>query len=584
VRSVFGRLRSIRSKLIAMCLLLLAVPSLVIGIIGYQMSKQQLDQAGKVQLKNDVRLVIAMIDAVNHEVKNGHLKLEEAQEMVKQEILGKKDANGKRPINKRFNLGENGYFVVYDKQGNEVAHPTLEGKNVYNTMSPDGKPVGKIAIDAALAGGGYVEYEWALPGDPNKTAPKIAYAELDPNWGWVVVAGTYMQDFNQGANQILYLLLITLGAALILGALVVWFFASRITKPIEKLSEQTTQVAHGDLTIEPLVVKNRDEIGRLAYNFRAMFENLRNLIQHVGEGAEQVAVVAEELTSRAQQTRRAAEQVATAIQEVASGAKTQTNGAEECAKAMEEMSMGVGHIAENSTLVAETAGETMKQAEEGNRSVEKTLQQMNTIHQSVNQSSRSIQQLAERSQEIGKIVEVITSIADQTSLLALNAAIEAARAGEQGRGFAVVADEVRKLADQSAGSAKRIAEFLTEIQREIQISADSMNEAKEQANEGLGVANETKQRFSRIMESMNQIATQIQEVSATAQQISAASEQITASVSEMAHVSRETSAHSQNVAVTTGEQLASMEAITSSATSLSEMAEKLREQIGAFKI
>ena len=53
---------------------------------------------------------------------------------------------------------------------------------------------------------------------------------------------------------------------------------------------------------------------------------------------------------------------------------------------------------------------------------------------------------------IGRVVSLISSVAEQTSLLGLNATIEAAWAGsgEAGKGFAVVASEVKALAEQTA--------------------------------------------------------------------------------------------------------------------------------------
>jgi hypothetical protein len=81
----------------------------------------------------------------------------------------------------------------------------------------------------------------------------------------------------------------------------------------------------------------------------------------------------------------------------------------------------------------------------------------------VDASANAVRELGEHSAQIGLIVDVITSIADQTNLLSLNAAIEAARAGEQGRGFAVVAGKVRTLAEGSAKAASQIANLVREI-------------------------------------------------------------------------------------------------------------------------
>jgi methyl-accepting chemotaxis protein len=71
-------------------------------------------------------------------------------------------------------------------------------------------------------------------------------------------------------------------------------------------------------------------------------------------------------------------------------------------------------------------------------------------------ASLSVDRLRESSAAISHVVDLISSIARQTSLLALNSTIESARAGAAGRGFAVVASEVKALALQTQQATEDI--------------------------------------------------------------------------------------------------------------------------------
>lgn len=121
---------TVRKKLIAVTLILLAVPSLVIGIIGFGNAKTNLGEQGKAGLKNDVKMALEMIELLNKEVEAGNVSLEEAQERFKTAILGEKKADGTRSINKNIDMGEFGYFFALDESGTLLAHPTDEGSKL----------------------------------------------------------------------------------------------------------------------------------------------------------------------------------------------------------------------------------------------------------------------------------------------------------------------------------------------------------------------------------------------------------------------------------------------------------------------
>jgi len=117
---------SIRNKLILVSLLLLIIPTLSVGLISYSISKDELNTNGEIILKNGVKQGMDMLEFAQDQVNKGHMDLEEAQDLVKSYLVGEKNSDGTRTINKHVDLGLNGYFWIMDGEGKILAHPTLD--------------------------------------------------------------------------------------------------------------------------------------------------------------------------------------------------------------------------------------------------------------------------------------------------------------------------------------------------------------------------------------------------------------------------------------------------------------------------
>src|SRR5690625_7758794 len=94
-----------------------------------------------------------MIEALHEEVEKGSLSLEEAQEKVKVAVLGEQDADGNRPGNENLDLGDNGYIFILDQNGNQMAHPNIEGTNVWDEEDENGVKFAQEMINTGNSGG-----------------------------------------------------------------------------------------------------------------------------------------------------------------------------------------------------------------------------------------------------------------------------------------------------------------------------------------------------------------------------------------------------------------------------------------------
>ena len=372
--------------------------------------------------------------------------------------------------------------------------------------------------------------------------------------------------------------------SILLGVVLAIIISRSISKPVRLAADAIQKVSQGDLRIESLKVKNKDEVGDLVQSFNTMVQDLREVVGKIHGSSSDVAASSGELAASAEESTAASEQVSKMTQSSAEGNEQQMQQYKELTDSVSEMNVGMHQIATNSEVMLKLTENTGSLTKKGEEFIEHVVGQMNLIQSSVSKASHSIYSLSERSNEISEIIEIITGVAEQTNLLALNAAIEAARAGEHGKGFAVVADEVKKLAEESKRSAGQITEMINQIQMETKDSVQMMDEESRQVVQGLKETDEANQAFRLISQSMKEVSDKVVEVSASVEQMMAASNQILENVTKLKLISEKNAENSQESAAATQEQFAALEEVASSAQFLSQMAEDLEIIVSKFKI
>lgn len=263
-------------------------------------------------------------------------------------------------------------------------------------------------------------------------------------------------------SNIITLLLTIL--SVVIGILVSHFISRSIARPIKKVTIGLAEIADGNLTVEPIVIKNRDEVGEMASTFNKMSDDLQRIVSGVRDSSMQLAANAEELSASSEESLASSQMVAKSAEAQMVASEEQVGQMNASMHSMTDLQEGVSQIATSNEDMLKATDGVRSLVTQGSSVVTNVASQMNTIHETFNETTEIMKNMAKHSNEIQNITSLITDISDQTNLLALNAAIEAARAGEYGKGFAVVAEEVRKLAEQSKNSASEIESMVQLIQ------------------------------------------------------------------------------------------------------------------------
>lgn len=387
------------------------------------------------------------------------------------------------------------YFWINDLRPYMVMHPTnpkLDGKDLSAIKDPDGFALfNEMASLAKTKGAGMVDYRWPKPGS-DAPVQKTSYVQLFEPWGWVIGSGVYIDDMQaEFWGQVWRACWVGLGIALIMAALVT-LIARSIVRPLQEAVQAMANIASGesDLT-RSLDTHGQDELTSMAQHFNGFVAKLRNVVGHLqstatalDQSSTQMGHDASEAQQRCQQQALQMDQVATAINEV---------------------SYAVQDVAKNAEHAASEMRGAQDQAQQGQHNIDSSLQQIDDLSGTISQAVEVIRTLASQTTDISTVLEVIRSIAEQTNLLALNAAIEAARAGEQGRGFAVVADEVRLLAQRTQKSTADIQAMIEGLQKHSEAAVNVIASSSRASQLTIDQATQAGQSLSSIGQALTNL-------------------------------------------------------------------------------
>ncbi|KQZ87802.1 chemotaxis protein [Pseudomonas sp. Root562] len=370
------------------------------------------------------------------------------------------------------------------------------------------------------------------------------------------VATLQKQLAAQGVQSTALELLLGGGSAL-LGLLLIWYTAQRITRPLQLLTRvmEDISLGEGDLT-RRLQVQSRDEIGQLAAAFNRFVERIHQSMREVSAAALGV--------------NQGAQRVLEASHSSLSNFDDQSSRTSSVAAAINQLGAAAQEIAHNASDASHQSCAARQQAEDGRQVVQRTIEVMNELSGKIRASCANIEVLNDKTVNIGQILEVIKGISQQTNLLALNAAIEAARAGEAGRGFAVVADEVRSLAGRTQASALEIQQMIEELQVGARDSVTTMTESQQHSEESVTIANLAGTRLGSVTQ-------RIGEIDNVNQSVAAATEEQTAVVEALnVDITRINTLNQQGVE--------NLQATLRACTELEQQAGRLNQLVGSFRI
>ncbi|MCR4588592.1 MAG: chemotaxis protein, partial [Lachnospiraceae bacterium] len=267
------------------------------------------------------------------------------------------------------------------------------------------------------------------------------------------------------------------------------------------------------------------------------------MVKTIVETVQDMNAAINEISDSVQTLTESSEETMSAMEEVSSGTTETANSVQEQLEMTETIQDSVNDVKSASTTISQRMQDASDAIGEGRDNINVLLKKVAASETAGNKVVAELEDLNTHTAQMQEIVEMITSIASQTTLLSLNASIEAARAGEAGRGFAVVADEISKLADQTSQSTGDITKLIDNLSSKLKEVVQSINQLMDSNREQNDCANSAATNFQQITESADAANEEASALATVVSKLEDANANIVNSIQTVSAISEEVSAH-----------------------------------------
>ena len=376
--------------------------------------------------------------------------------------------------------------------------------------------------------------------------------------------------------------------AMVLCLIAAIFVTRKIVAPIISATDTVEKLGNldfsGDVSSDKKMLKRKDEVGVMLRSITELKNIIVKVMAEIRAYSESLGEAAEALKNSANESSTAAGQVETAITGIADGASSQ---AQETQSATENVIV-MGKMIEQASTEVEQLGDNAADMHKASENAMSILAELEKINQKTMEAIHIIGEQTQKTNESAARIKVatdmISEIAEETTLLSLNASIEAARAGEQGRGFAVVANQIQKLAEQSADATTQITEVISELVNDAQESVQTMDEVKEVMNQQSENVSQTEKAFKNVEKGIAESIESVEKITDKTRKLDEARAGVVDVVQSLSAIAEENAASAEETSASASEVGSIMEDVSQNANMLDEIAVKLNENVKRFKI